>query len=97
MISGFSFARNAEILGYPIAESIKSILPICDEFVIAIGKGADNDHTRAIVEQINDPKIRIIDTEWTDLDKIRSLTYSRQTNIALSHCRYPWCFYIQCD
>ncbi len=97
MISGFSFARNAEILGYPIAESIRSILPICDEFIIAIGKGAENDHTRAIVEGINDPKIRIIDTEWKDLDKIRSLTYSQQTNIALSHCKHPWCFYIQCD
>jgi hypothetical protein len=97
MISGFSFARNADTLGYPIAESIRSILPICDEFVIAIGKGSENDRTRDIVEKINDPRIKIIDTEWTDLESLRSLIYSQQTNIALSHCTNPWCFYIQCD
>lgn len=97
MISGFSFARNADTLGYPIAESIRSILPVCDEFVIAIGKGSENDRTREIVEQINDSKIKIIDTEWKNLESVRSLIYSQQTNIALSHCCNPWCFYIQCD
>jgi hypothetical protein len=97
MISGFSFARNADTLGYPIVESIRSILPICGEFVIAIGKGSPEDKTCDLVKSINDPKIRIIDTEWTDLEKIRSEIYSQQTNIALQHCTHPWCFYIQCD
>ncbi len=45
-ISGFSFARNADVLGYPVAESIRSILPACDEFVIAVGKGDPGDRTR---------------------------------------------------
>jgi hypothetical protein len=96
-ISGFSFARNADTLGYPIAESILSILPICDEFVIAIGKGNAADHTREIVAQINDPKIRIIDTEWTDRDTLKNAIYSQQTNIALDACTKDWCFYIQAD
>ena len=61
-ISGFSFARNADSLGYPVVESIRSILPVCDEFVIAIGKG--DDRTRDLVIEIGDPKIRIIDTVW---------------------------------
>lgn len=97
LISGFSFARNAHKLGYPVAESIKSILPICDEFIIAIGQGDDGDRTRESVLNINDPKIRIIDTEWRDIERIRSAIYSRQTNIALSECRGEWCFYIQAD
>jgi hypothetical protein len=97
MISGFSFARNADTLGYPVAESIRSILPVCDEFIIAVGKGSENDRTREIVEQINDSRIKIIDTEWKDLETVRSLIYSQQTNFALSHCNNPWCFYIQCD
>lgn len=96
-ISGFSFARNADTLGYPVAESIRSILPICDEFVIAVGKGDPTDHTRTLVEQIGSPKIRIVDTEWTDRDRLKSLIYSQQTNIALSYCTGDWCFYIQAD
>ena len=37
-VSGFSFVRNAIDLYYPVVESIRSALPICDEFVIAAGR-----------------------------------------------------------
>ena len=40
-VTGFSFVKNALIYDYPVVESIKSILPICDEFVIAVGKSDD--------------------------------------------------------
>jgi hypothetical protein len=36
-ISGFTFLRNGQKLGYLFVESIRSILPIVDEFVIALG------------------------------------------------------------
>jgi hypothetical protein len=96
-ISGFSFARNADKLGYPVEESIRSVLPICDEFILALGKGDAGDHTRELVESIGDEKIVILDTEWTDIDKLKGNIYSRQTNIALQKCTGDWCFYIQCD
>jgi glycosyltransferase involved in cell wall biosynthesis len=96
-ISGFSFARNADKLGYPLEASIRSILPICDEFIIAVGNSDANDHTRSIIESINSPKIKIIDTEWTDREKLRGKIYSQQTNIALKECTGDWCFYIQAD
>jgi glycosyltransferase involved in cell wall biosynthesis len=96
-ISGFSFARNADKLGYPIAESIRSALPVCDEFVIAIGKGEENDKTRDLVIEIGSPKIRIIDTEWTDRDRLKNEIYSQQTNIALRECSGDWCLYVQAD
>ena len=96
-ISGFSFARNAYKLGYPIVESILSVLPICDEFVIAIGKGDEDDNTRDMVIAIGSPKIKIIDTEWTDREHLKNLIYSQQTNIALRECSGDWCFYIQAD
>ncbi len=96
-ISGFSFARNAQKLYYPVAESIKSILPICDEFIIAVGKGDDDDRTRNFIEKIGDPKIRIIDTEWTDREKLKGYIHSQQTNIALKECKGDWCFYVQAD
>jgi glycosyltransferase involved in cell wall biosynthesis len=96
-ISGFSFARNADKLGYPVAESILSILPVCDEFVVAIGKGDADDKTRLLVESIGSEKIKIIDTEWTDRETLKNAIYSQQTNIALRECKGDWCFYIQAD
>ncbi|MFP4164550.1 MAG: hypothetical protein ACLFQB_11985 [Chitinispirillaceae bacterium] len=96
-ISGFSFARNAQKLYYPVAEAIKSILPICDEFVIAIGKGDEDDRTREEVEAIDDPKVKIIDTVWHDREKLKGHIHGQQTNIALRECTGDWCFYIQAD
>jgi hypothetical protein len=96
-ISGFSFARNADKLGYPVEESVRSVLPVCDEFVIAVGAGDSGDRTRDIVAAIGSPKIRIIDTVWADRDTLKGAIYSQQTNIALAQCTGDWCFYIQAD
>ncbi len=97
-ISGFTFVRNGETLGYPVAEAIRSVLPICDEFVIALGKGDDGDRTEDIIHSIDDPKIKIINTVWPSPDEVTGgQIYSDQTNIALNGCSGDWCLYIQCD
>ena len=96
-ISGFSFVRNGVKLYYPVVESIKSILPICDEFVIAIAKGDDDDPTRELVAAINDPKIRIIDTIWEEKYFKRGIINSIQTDIAMKACSGDWLFYVQAD
>ncbi len=96
-ISGFSFCRNGQKYYYPVLESIRSILPICDEFVIAIGRGDAGDRTREMVESMGDPRIRIVDTEWTDRERLMGLIHSQQTNIALRECTGDWCFYVQSD
>ena len=48
-VSGFSFIKNALIYDFPIVEAIKSILPICDEFVVAVGE-SDDDTLELIAE-----------------------------------------------
>jgi glycosyltransferase involved in cell wall biosynthesis len=96
-ISGFSFARNAQKYDYPITESILSVLPICDEFIIAIGKGDKDDKTRDLVLSINSNKIKVIDTVWKNRETLKGAIYSEQTNIALSYCTGDFCFYIQAD
>lgn len=96
-ISGFSMARNAGKLYYPLEAAIRSILPIVDEFVIAIGKGDEDDRTREMVEAIGSPLIRIIDTEW-DLEKYsRGTENAHQTDIAREACNGDWLFYLQAD
>jgi hypothetical protein len=96
-ISGFSFVRNGEKLYYPTAEAIKSILPICDEFIIAVGRGDEDDHSREIIEAIGDPKIRIIDTVWEEKYCHRGMINSYQTDIAMKECSGDWLFYVQAD
>ena len=52
-ISGFSFVRNATKMYLPVWESISSVLPMVDEFVLALGKGDADDHTLDEIEKLN--------------------------------------------
>ena len=94
-VSGFSFVRNGIKLGYPVTEAIRSILPICDEFIIAVGKSEDD--TLEQIKAIGDSKIRVIETEWDKNMFVHGQINSYQTNIALKECIGDWCFYIQAD
>jgi len=94
-ISGFTFVRDAVKLDYPVTESIRSILPIVDEFIVNLGDCSDN--TREVIEAIADPKIRLIHTPWNPDRFVRGATNADQTNIALDHCTGEWCFYLQAD
>lgn len=96
-ISGFTFTRNATKLYYPVKESIESILPLVDEFVIALGKGDEDDQTEREIQSIQSDKIKIIHTQW-DLEKFtHGAEYAHQTDIAKSACTGDWLFYLQSD
>lgn len=77
--------------------AIKSILPICDEFIVALGDSDEDDETRASIEAIGDPKIKIVDTVWDIKKYPRGMENAHQTDIAKSHCTGDWCFYVQAD
>lgn len=94
-ISGFTFIKNGEILGYPFVESIKSLLPIVDEFVINVGESEDD--TLKIIKNINNPKIRIITSKWNDKMKDRGYVYGQQKMIAQFNCTGDWAFYLEGD
>ena len=94
-VSGFTFVRNAVSLDYPIVESISSILPICDEFVVAAGDSDDN--TTDLIRSIKSDKIKIIETIWDPKLFVHGAINAQQTDIALTHCQGDWCFYLQAD
>ncbi len=96
-ICGFTFIRNAEKFDFPIVEAITSVLPLCDHFVVAVGKSDDN--TRKIIQNISPEKITIIDTIWDDSLKKGGAVYAEETNIAFDAIpdEFDWCFYIQGD
>jgi hypothetical protein len=96
-ISGFSMVKNADKLYYPIKEAIESILPICDEFVLALGDNDEDDRTQELVESIGSPKLKIIHTVW-DLEQYpNGMENAHQTDIAREACSGDWLFYIQAD
>lgn len=94
-ISGATIIRNGVKFGFPFVESIKSVLPLCFEFIVAVGKSEDA--TKPKIEGINDPRIKIIDTVWDDAKRAGGQVLSEQTNIALKNCKGDWIFYIQSD
>ena len=94
-VSGFTFIKNAEMLGYPFVESIRSILPIVDEFVIAVGESDDN--TLDIIKSIKDDKIRIIETQWNESMQDRGYVYAQQKMTAQFSCTGDWAFYLEGD
>jgi len=96
-ISGFTMAKNASKLYYPIRQAIESILPICDEFIVAIGDCDSDDCTLEEIQKINSPKIKIINTIW-DIEKYPNGTENaHQSNIAKDACTGDWLFYVQAD
>ena len=98
-VSGFTFLRNGQKFGYPFVESIRSVLPILDEFVIALGPCDDD--TEKMLREISDPKIRIIHTQWNERIRndysIKGFVYGQQKSIALFNCMGDWAFYLEGD
>ncbi|MDO8651691.1 MAG: glycosyltransferase [Undibacterium sp.] len=94
-ISGFTFIRNGVELGFPFEESIRSLLPLVDEFVVAVGKS--NDDTLARIRSIADPKIRIVETIWNERMADRGFVYAQQKMIAQYSCTGDWAFYLEGD
>ncbi|WP_041342572.1 glycosyl transferase [Runella slithyformis] len=96
-VTGFTFIRNALKFDFPIVEAITSILPICDEFVVAVGKSEDD--TLALIRQIDPAKIRIIETVWDESLHEGGTVYARETDKAFRAIaeKSDWAFYIQGD
>src|SRR5216117_827230 len=93
MLSGFTIVRNAVKLVFPIVPAIRSVLAVCDEVVVNVGKSEDD--TRDLVASIKDPRVRILDTEW-DFTK-KNIMLSIETQRAMDACRGSWGIYIQAD
>jgi hypothetical protein len=96
-VTGISFIRNAIKYDYPIVEAILSILPICDEFIVAVGNS--DDETLTLIQNIDPQKIKIIQTTWDDHLREGGRVLADETNKALKEVSEDtdWVFYIQGD
>lgn len=96
-VSGFTFIRNAVLYDYPIVESIRSLLPLVDEMIVAVGKSEDA--TEDLIRNIGSDKIRIIQTVWDDSLREGGRVLAAETDKALAAIApdADWAFYLQGD
>lgn len=96
-VAGFTMVRNAVKYDYPVVEAITSVLPLCDEFIVAVGNCEDE--TLALIEGIGSPKIKIIHTIWDDTLREGGRTFALETDKAFQAVAADadWAFYIQAD
>jgi hypothetical protein len=96
-VAGFTFVRNALKFDYPVVEAISSILPLCDEFVVAVGQSEDE--TLDLIKSISSPKIKIIETVWDDSMRKGGTVLAQETDKAFAAIStdVDWAFYIQAD
>lgn len=96
-VSGFTFVKNAVQYHYPVVESIKSMLPLCDEVIVNAGLPDTDGTLNLLRKNIKNNKVRIIKTPWDPEFKVKSRILAQQTNLALYQCRGDWCLYLQAD
>ena len=97
IVTGFTFIKNALIYDYPVVEAIKSILPVCDEFVVVVGKSDDD--TYQLINSIDKYKIKIIETIWDETARAEGRVLAMETDKAFAQiaANSDWAFYIQGD
>ncbi len=98
-ISFFTFLRNGVKLGYPFIESIRSALPLADEFIIALGPSDqdENDATRTAIEGLRESKIKLLPVLWNENMVTAGFVYGQQKMLAQSQCNGDWAFYLEAD
>jgi hypothetical protein len=96
-VSGFTFIRNGVKYDYPVVEAINSILPLVDDFVVAVGNS--DDETLELIKSINSDKIKIIETLWDDSQREGGRVLALETDKAFQaiSAASDWCFYLQAD
>lgn len=96
-VCGVSFGKNVVKFDYPIKEAILSILPICDDIIVAVGESEDN--SLELIESIAPDKIKVLKTTWDESLREGGMVLADETNKALAEVPKDcdWVFYIQGD
>jgi len=94
-VCGFTIARNVVKFDYPVVEAIRSILPVCDEFVVGLAESEDS--TPDVIQSISSPKVRAVPIDWPEEVRTGGRVLALATTQTLRHCSGDWAFYIQAD
>jgi hypothetical protein len=95
LLSGVTFVRNAIKFDYPLVEAVRSILPIVDEYILLVCESGDD--TPSLARAINDPKVKIYESEWDETLREGGRILALKTDEAIARARGEWVFYLQAD
>lgn len=93
-ISAFTLIKNAEKFQFPVIESINSLLPAVDHYLVNVGDSET--HDLLFREFRNEPKVRLITFDWGGKEKGTSFI-SEQTNLIMNAIGTDYAFYLQAD
>jgi glycosyltransferase involved in cell wall biosynthesis len=96
-IVGFTIIKDALLNDYPIVEAIRSILPVVDEMLVSVGQSDDG--TLELIQAIDSPKIRIVESTWDMTLRAGGKVLAVETDKAYRQlpADADWVFYIQGD
>lgn len=94
-ISGYSYIRNGLQFDYPFLQSLQSVLPIVDEFIMVVGDSSDG--TREAIENLKSDKIKIVDSVWDMSIRKGGKLFAQQSNLGLDAVTGDWIIHIQAD
>jgi glycosyltransferase involved in cell wall biosynthesis len=96
-VSGFTFVKNAVKYGYPVVESIRSVLPMVDEMIVCLGDSEDG--TNELIASIGSEKIKLVHSVWDSGLREGGKVLAVETNKAMdaTSAESDWLFYIQAD
>jgi len=94
-VTGFTFVRNGVQFDYPFLESIQSLVPLCDQVIVAVGQSEDA--TLEYLHSLPPSQVKILETIWDGALRKGGSILAQQTNIALSHTSGDWAIYLQAD
>lgn len=95
-LSAFTLIKNAIKFDYPVIESIDSLLPYVDEYIINLGDSEDGTKELIRNKYGNNEKVFIFEHKWETKENGTAF-FSNQTQRALNHCMGDWVFYLQAD
>jgi hypothetical protein len=96
-VCGFSFVRNAVKFSYPVVEAVRSVLPLCDRFIMSVGNSEDD--TLDLIRSIDSDKLSIVESVWDDRKRRNGEVLAEETNKVFDRIpeEYDWAVYIQAD
>lgn len=96
-ISAFTTIRNGITQGYPFLETIASVLPICDEFLVSDGYSTDG--TYEVLQRISglNKKVKLFRDKWPIQQKKGGAIYKDVTNAVRRRCKSNYIFYLQAN
>jgi glycosyltransferase involved in cell wall biosynthesis len=95
-VAGFTFIRNAIKYDYPVAEAVRSILPLCDEVIVNVGNSDDG--TEQLIRAL-DAKVKVYHSVWDESLLEGGKVLAMETDKAMAYIPKDadWCIYIQGD